>query len=69
MKDNNTPDGPHAPGWMRAGLLAFGLFVMAFLIAIDRPHWFHVKPLTGTALAMSASSASDVQPEGKSTPE
>jgi len=26
--------------------------VLAFLTAIDRPEWFHLKPATGTAAAM-----------------
>ncbi len=30
----------------------FGLTVLAFLTAIDRPEWFHLKPATGTAAAM-----------------
>jgi hypothetical protein len=34
-------------------LLAFGLFILAYLVAIDRPHWFRVKPATGTAAAMA----------------
>jgi hypothetical protein len=39
-------------------LLAFGLFILAYLVAIDRPHWFRVKPATGTAAAMAV--AADV---------
>ena len=31
---------------------AFGLTVLAFLTAIDRPEWFRLKPATGTAAAM-----------------
>lgn len=34
-------------------LLAFGLSVLAFLIAIDRPHWFDLRPASGVAAAMS----------------
>lgn len=40
---------------LRASLimLAFGLFTLAFLIAIDRPEWFELRPASGTAAAMS----------------
>jgi hypothetical protein len=34
--------------------LVFGISMLAFLIAIDRPEWFVLKPATGTAVAMSA---------------
>jgi len=34
-------------------LLALGLAVLAFLVAIDRPQWFHIRPATGTSLALS----------------
>lgn len=37
-------------------MLAFGLSVLAFLIAIDRPEWFHLRPATGTAAAMANAS-------------
>ncbi|MCU6454416.1 hypothetical protein LPN01_10045 [Sphingomonas sp. A2-49] len=40
------------PLWSRLALLVFGLTVLAFLTAIDRPEWFHLKPATGTAAAM-----------------
>jgi hypothetical protein len=33
--------------------LLFGLAVLAFLVAIDRPHWFKLKPISGTAAAMA----------------
>jgi hypothetical protein len=36
-----------------AMMLAFGLGVMAFLIAIDRPEWFNLRPASGAAVAMS----------------
>ncbi|RDE05452.1 hypothetical protein [Sphingomonas aracearum] len=38
-------------------MLCFGLGVLAFLVAIERPHWFEVRPATGTAAAMSAAAA------------
>jgi hypothetical protein len=34
-------------------LLVFGLAVLAFLVAIDRPHWFELRPVSGAAAAMS----------------
>ncbi|MET3724203.1 MULTISPECIES: hypothetical protein [Sphingomonas] len=38
-------------------LLLFGLGTLAFLIAIDRPEWFHLRPASGTAAAMSHASS------------
>lgn len=40
------------PLWGRLALLVFGLTILAFLTAIDRPGWFELKPATGTATAM-----------------
>ncbi len=34
-------------------LLMFGLGTLAFLIAIDRPEWFHLRPASAAAEAMS----------------
>jgi hypothetical protein len=34
-------------------LLVFGLAILAFLVAIDRPHWFKLRPVSGAAAAMS----------------
>lgn len=34
-------------------LLLFGLGTLAFLIAIDRPEWFHLHPASAAAEAMS----------------
>lgn len=48
----NVEDDAINPLWGRLALLAFGLAVLAFLTAIDRPEWFHLKPATGTAAAM-----------------
>ncbi len=50
--NNRTDDQPLNPLWGRLALLMFGLTVLAFLTAIDRPEWFHMKPATGTAAAM-----------------
>lgn len=43
---------------MQASLmaLAFGLGILAFLIAIDRPQWFNLRPASGTAAALSNAS-------------
>lgn len=43
----------------RALLLAFGLGVLGFLVAIDRVDWFAIRPATGTSIAMA--SASDAE--------
>ncbi len=51
--DGNRGDKSAHPVWGPIGLLGFGLFVLAFLIAIDRPHWFSIRPVSGTAAAMS----------------
>jgi len=40
-------------------MLAFGLAILAFLIAIDRPHWFHIRPASGTAVALSHAASSE----------
>lgn len=42
-----------------AMMLAFGLGTLAFLIAIDRPEWFHIRPASGTAMALSHASNSE----------
>lgn len=42
-------------------LLGFGLAVLAFLVAIGRPHWFEVRPATGTAVAMSHAATPDMK--------
>ncbi|WP_294331563.1 hypothetical protein [uncultured Sphingomonas sp.] len=38
-------------------LLLFGLGTLAFLIAIDRPEWFQVRPASAAAEAMSHAAA------------
>jgi hypothetical protein len=37
-------------------MLAFGLGILAFLILIDRPEWFNLRPASGTAAAMAKAS-------------
>ena len=50
--NTGADDQPLNPLWGRLALLMFGLTVLAFLTAIDRPEWFRLKPATGTAAAM-----------------
>ncbi|CAD7338367.1 hypothetical protein FIM10_10090 [Sphingomonadales bacterium 56] len=38
-------------------LLSFGVAVLAFLVAIDRPEWFELRPGSGIAAAMFSASA------------
>lgn len=33
------------------GLLSVGLAVLAFLVAIDRPEWFHARPANGATIS------------------
>ncbi len=33
-------------------MLCFGLGILAFLIVIERPEWFHIRPVSGAAAAM-----------------
>jgi hypothetical protein len=55
---NITPRRPTAQEAQRRlrgtmGLLSVGLAVLGFLVAIDRPEWFHIRPATGTSVALS----------------
>ena len=34
-------------------VLAVGIGSLAFLVAIDRPHWFELRPVSGAAAAMA----------------
>ncbi|MFN3434924.1 MAG: hypothetical protein ACK4ZY_11060 [Sphingomonas sp.] len=52
LAKRNRNDSELHPLWGRLALLIFGLTVLAFLTAIDRPEWFRLKPATGTAAAM-----------------
>lgn len=38
-------------------MLSFGVAVLGFLVAIDHPEWFHLRPVSGTAMAMSHAAA------------
>ncbi len=56
IAQRDTSETELNPLWGRLALLVFGLTVLAFLTAIDRPEWFHVRPATGTAAAMANAS-------------
>ncbi|RZF66466.1 hypothetical protein EWE75_01000 [Sphingomonas populi] len=34
--------------------LAFGVFVLTYLVAIEHPQWFVLRPATGTAIALAS---------------
>lgn len=55
MNSSNSRSAKGVVESLRAtlALLAFGLGTLAFLITIDHPEWFHIRPATGTAVAMS----------------
>lgn len=42
-------------------LFLFGCGVLAFLVAIDRPNWFSIRPATGTSIAMAQSASMPAQ--------
>jgi cytoskeletal protein RodZ len=46
----------------RALLFAFGLGVLAFLVAIDHVEWFAIRPATGTSLAMANAATPTAEP-------
>jgi hypothetical protein len=52
-RDRRSTPSDRQPNWTSALVLAFGLLALAFLVAIDRPGWWQIKPATGTAAAMS----------------
>jgi hypothetical protein len=60
MQNELKPDANHVRETMigRLLLLAFGLGVLSFLVAIDRTEWFSLRPATGTSIAMAAASTS-----------
>ncbi|MBB4857888.1 hypothetical protein HNO88_001202 [Novosphingobium chloroacetimidivorans] len=47
-------------------LLVFGFGVLSFLVAIDHPDWFAIRPATGTSVAM-ANAAAPVNSEDPAT--
>ncbi|MDO7844087.1 hypothetical protein [Sphingomonas immobilis] len=48
--------------------LAFGIGVLAFLVAIGRPEWFHLRPASGTAVALSLAAQPHPEPVSKAQP-
>lgn len=50
--DDRTPPADRLRGSLL--FLLFGVGMLAFLVAIDRPEWFVLRPATGTAVAMSS---------------
>lgn len=34
-------------------MFCFGLTILAYLVAIERPQWFSLRPVSGAAMAMS----------------
>ena len=55
--DASKPDKSH---WPNLVLLMFGVTLLLFLIAIDREEWFHIRPVSGTAQAMTLASDREV---------
>lgn len=55
------PLTPRQRTWSSIAVLVFGLIALVFLVVIDRPHWFHIRPISGAAAAMSY--ASDAKPD------
>jgi hypothetical protein len=47
-----------ALGSMKANvtMLGFGLFILVYLVAIDHEEWFHMRPMSGVAMALSNAS-------------
>lgn len=50
--DDRWTSYPHS---LKSSLVVFcfGIGLLAFLIAIDRPHWFRLRPMMGVAQAMA----------------
>ena len=42
--------------WSSLFALGFGICALAFLTVIEKQEWFHIRPMSGTAVAMSAAS-------------
>ncbi|MEJ7935120.1 hypothetical protein WG907_12745 [Sphingobium sp. AN558] len=45
-------------------MIAFGIAVLAFLVSIEHPEWFRLRPMTGAAVGMSHASDSVAGSEG-----
>jgi hypothetical protein len=46
-------------------VLAIGVGSLAFLVAIDRPHWFELRPVSGAAAAMAAAASRPAAASGE----
>jgi hypothetical protein len=55
MRQFDEQDSKGWGGSLRSGLamLAFGLTILTYLVSIDHPEWFHMRPASGTAVAMA----------------
>ncbi len=61
--DDNNPPSSDSP---TTTLLVFGfvLVILLYLVAIDRPDWFHIRPFSGGAMAMSNAATPAKEPAG-----
>lgn len=50
------------PIWSSMFFLAFGCALLLFLVAIEHQNWFHIKPMSGTATAMSYAAKKPAKP-------
>jgi len=55
MRPSDEQERKNVMESLRASLLmlCFGGFLLAYLIAIDRQHWFALRPASGTVAALS----------------
>ncbi|MEG3174932.1 hypothetical protein U1872_01720 [Sphingomonas sp. RB3P16] len=58
MQESTPSHRPSTRDRLRASftLLGFGIMLLAFLVAIERPQWFKLRPASGTAAALSKAS-------------
>lgn len=52
----HTPPAAKRQFLSTLSLIAFGLCTLAYLEAIGHPQWFHIRPASGTSLAMAHAS-------------
>lgn len=63
IKPNDRNDGqPTKAIWGTVLPLLFGLAVLTFLTVIERQSWFHIRPASGTAMALAYASDSSAKP-------
>lgn len=43
--------------WSSLFALGFGIVALAFLTLIEKQDWFHIRPMSGTAVAMAEAAA------------